>query len=93
MHTELTRIIEIQHSFRQLSYFDIMGRTRLTIQLTRVTISLPVTLEKAIQEQSTIYGHQRNLTDDVNSPVLPRHVNTLIRVVDSLLEHLERMLK
>lgn len=93
MHTELTRIVEIQHSFRQLSYFDVMGRTRLTIQLTRVTISLPVTLEKAIQEQNTIYGHQRNITDDVKPPVLPRHVNTLIRGVDSVLERMERMLK
>ena len=93
MQTELTRIIEIQHSFRQLSCFDVMGRTRLTIQLTRVTISLPVTLEKAIQEQSTTYGHQRNLPNDVKLPVLPRYVNTLIRGLDSLLERLERMLE
>jgi len=28
-----------------------MGRSRLTIQLTRITLSLPIALERALQEQ------------------------------------------
>ncbi|RDB17549.1 hypothetical protein Hypma_001161 [Hypsizygus marmoreus] len=37
----------------QLSYFDIMGRSRLTIQLTRIMLSLPIALERALREHMT----------------------------------------
>ncbi|KAJ7178618.1 hypothetical protein C8R43DRAFT_467381 [Mycena crocata] len=60
LHAELTRLLEVQHAFRQLSYFDLMGRTRLTIQLTRITLSLPIALEKAIVEQNSSYGQNSN---------------------------------
>ena len=36
---------------KKLSYFDIMGRTRLTVKLARITIALPITLEKALRWQ------------------------------------------
>ncbi|KAG9078977.1 hypothetical protein FS749_008961 [Ceratobasidium sp. UAMH 11750] len=45
---ELMRLYEIQHALRQLSYFDIPGRLKLTMQLARLTIALPVNLDKAI---------------------------------------------
>jgi hypothetical protein len=70
-----------------------MGRSRLTIQLTRVTISLPVTLDKAIQDQNPIYGHKRNTGVADNASVLPHHVKNLIRGIDMILEHMERMMK
>ncbi|KAJ7284837.1 DnaJ domain-containing protein [Mycena rebaudengoi] len=94
LHAELTRLLELQHSFRQLSYFDIMGRSRLTIQLTRITLSLPITLEKAIAEQNG-YGRGAVAVDQAAEPtvILPRQVTLLIRGVDIVLEHMEGMLK
>ncbi|KAJ6513413.1 DnaJ domain-containing protein [Mycena sanguinolenta] len=96
LHAELTRLLELQHSFRQLSYFDLLGRTRITIQLTRITLSLPIALEKAIAEQNINYGH--NSDADAQSAnhnadaILPRQVTLLIRGVDVVLEHMEGML-
>lgn len=52
LHAELTRLIEVQHAFRTLSYFDITGRSRLTIQLTRIALSLPLALERALVAQA-----------------------------------------
>jgi hypothetical protein len=94
LHAELTRLLELQHNFRQLSYFDLMGRSRLTIQLTRVTISLPIAMEKAIQDQNAAYGHQQSVgVSDDSQSILPRHINSLICAVDVILEHMERVLK
>jgi len=89
LHAEITRLIEVQHAFRELSYFDVMGRSRLTIQLTRITLSLPVALEKAIQEQHAFeYGDEKR-----KERLLPRQVTLLIRGVDVALERMEKILK
>ncbi|KAJ1307357.1 hypothetical protein OPQ81_001462 [Rhizoctonia solani] len=48
---ELIRLYEIQHALRQLSYFDVPGRLKLTIQLARLAIALPVNVDKAMAEQ------------------------------------------
>lgn len=95
LHAELTRLLEVQHSFRQLSYFDILGRTRLTIQLTRITLSLPIALEKAIAEQNVNYGHNTDADAQTaeHDAILPRKVTLLIRGVDGVLQHMEGMLK
>lgn len=47
---ELIRLYEIQHSLRQLSYFDVFGRLRLTLQLARVTLSIPMAIDEAMKE-------------------------------------------
>ncbi|KAI6024914.1 hypothetical protein BKA83DRAFT_4254081 [Pisolithus microcarpus] len=39
LHAECIRVLELQSAFRRLPYFDITGRSRLTIQLTRLTIT------------------------------------------------------
>ncbi|KAK0530164.1 hypothetical protein OC834_003403 [Tilletia horrida] len=49
---ELIRMYEIQHSLRQLSYFDVFGRLRLTLQLARVTLSIPMAIDQAMKEPS-----------------------------------------
>ena len=41
---------EIQQSLRQLSYFDVFGRLRLTLQLARVTLSIPMAIDQAMKE-------------------------------------------
>ncbi|KAK0553550.1 hypothetical protein OC846_002471 [Tilletia horrida] len=49
---ELMRLYEIQHSLGQLSYFDVFGRLRLTLQLARVTLSIPMAIDQAMKEPS-----------------------------------------
>ncbi|PWZ00140.1 DnaJ-domain-containing protein [Testicularia cyperi] len=46
---EVTRLYEIQQDLRGLSYFDIPGRLRLTLQLARVTLSIPLAIDQAMQ--------------------------------------------
>lgn len=65
-----------------------MGRSRLTIQLTRITLSLPITLESAIREQNMHYGLEGD-----QAIILPRQVTLLIRGVDVVLDRMERILK
>ncbi|KAM0750818.1 DnaJ-domain-containing protein [Meredithblackwellia eburnea MCA 4105] len=48
---ELIRLYEIQHSLRALSYFDFSGRLRLTLALTRVTLEIPMVLDRAMREE------------------------------------------
>lgn len=48
---ELIRLYEIQHDLRQLSYFDVFGRLRLSLQLARVTLSIPMAIDKAMREE------------------------------------------
>ena len=89
LHNSLTRLLEIQHAIRQLSYLDFIGRSRLTIQLTRITITLPLALEQALRSRAaTVSGH------DPDKPVmLPKHVTLVIRGVDILLERMEQACK
>ncbi|QRW17757.1 chaperone protein DnaJ [Rhizoctonia solani] len=49
---EMMRLYEIQHALRQLSYFDVPGRLKLTIQLARLTLALPVNVDKAIMNNA-----------------------------------------
>ncbi|CAL1715972.1 unnamed protein product [Somion occarium] len=51
LNSELSRVLELQYAFRQLSYFDLRRRSRLTIELARIAISLPVALDRALQRQ------------------------------------------
>jgi hypothetical protein len=95
LHAQITRLLELQHAFRQLSYFDVLGRSRITIQLTRITLSLPIELERALQEQ---HAYEYGTREDENSEkpkerLFPRHVTLLIRGVDGALERMERILK
>ncbi|BGP17496.1 hypothetical protein JCM10213_004408 [Rhodosporidiobolus nylandii] len=48
---ELIRLYEIQHSLRTLSYFDVYGRLRLTLALTRVTLEIPMVLDRAMRDE------------------------------------------
>ncbi|KAL8276321.1 hypothetical protein RQP46_011287 [Phenoliferia psychrophenolica] len=47
---ELIRLYEIQHSLRALGYFDLVGRLRLTLALTRVTLEIPMVLDRAMRD-------------------------------------------
>ncbi|KAM0790910.1 hypothetical protein ACM66B_004217 [Microbotryomycetes sp. NB124-2] len=52
---ELIRLYQIQSDLRALSYFDILGRLRLTLALTRVTLEIPMVLDKAMREEVVVH--------------------------------------
>ncbi|KAJ3826975.1 DnaJ domain-containing protein [Lentinula raphanica] len=89
LHSELSRLLEVQQEMRRLSYLNIVGRLRLTIQLTRITLCLPFALEKALEEQHTIYGPGSN---EKTVTILPKHMNVLIRSIDVALSKVEHTL-
>ncbi|KAF5367441.1 hypothetical protein D9758_003804 [Tetrapyrgos nigripes] len=88
LHAELSRLIEVQHALRQLSYLDVFGRSRLSIQFTRITLCLPIALERALEEQNRMYGYRQDTVT-----LLPRHLSLLIRSIDIALERVEGFLK
>jgi curved DNA-binding protein CbpA len=90
LHTEITRLLEVQQEMGRLSYFDLFGRSRFSIQLTRITLSLPFALEKALEEQHMAYGSGLSSSDSVN--ILPKRLNILIRNIDATLAAMERIL-
>ncbi|KAG7089720.1 hypothetical protein E1B28_011375 [Marasmius oreades] len=92
LHSQFHRLLETKHELQQLSYFDLFGRSRLTVQLTRITLSIPIVVETALLEQKALYGTG---PPDASESValLPRHVTGLIRTIDVGLQRLERILK
>lgn len=48
---ELIRLCEIQSALRSLGYFDVYGRLRLTLALTRVTLEIPMVLDRAMRDE------------------------------------------
>lgn len=90
LHAEVSRLIEVQHAFRQLSYFDLKRRFRLTLELTRIAISLPIALEQAILKQK----EQNSQDADADSAaVLNARVRTILHGSSVVLARLERFLK
>ncbi|KAG9315093.1 hypothetical protein JVU11DRAFT_4205 [Chiua virens] len=100
LHAELIRVLELQYAFRHLPYLDFTGRSRLTIQLIRITLSLPVTLEKAVQEawKEDVWADEQWSTandrdeESDKAALLPKHVVLLIRGIDVILDRMERVL-
>ncbi|PPQ91024.1 hypothetical protein CVT25_013949 [Psilocybe cyanescens] len=92
LHTEVSRLLEVQNAFRELSYFDLMGRSRLTIQLTRITLSLPIALEKALQDQQA-FEYDDDGNEKAKERIFPRQVTLLIKGVDIALARMEKILK
>ncbi|KAK2463465.1 hypothetical protein APHAL10511_004551 [Amanita phalloides] len=87
LHAEVTRLFEIKTAFQRLSYLDVIGHSRLTIQLTRVTITIPIALENALRNPE----NRRNANSN-QATFLPRHVRILIHAVDTVLSRMEKML-
>lgn len=61
---ELIKLYEIQHDLRQLSYFDVFGRLRLSLQLARVTLSIPMVIDKAMKEEEGSEGEVAGFVED-----------------------------
>ena len=98
LHREVSRLLEAQRAFRQLSYFDLRRRSKLTLELTRIAISLPIALERAIQEQREEHARDTADTDNVRDAtagqtvLLNRRVRSILRNSALVLERLEHLL-
>ncbi|KAI0346190.1 DnaJ-domain-containing protein [Trametopsis cervina] len=88
LHSEVTRLLEVQCAFRELSYFDLRRRSRLTLELTRIAISLPIAIERAIADQRV---QDRPDPGDA-SVLLNRRVRSLLRNSALLIEKVEHLL-
>lgn len=98
LHSEISHLIEVQYAFRELSYFDLRRRSKLTIELTRIAISLPIALERAIQQQRNELDREAATNDDVRGAaagtvLLNRRVRSILRNSALVLERLEHLLK
>ena len=51
IYVELGRIHRVQQRLMELRYLDVVGRTRLTIHLVRVTLAVPVRVDRALKER------------------------------------------
>ena len=101
-------MVELQYAFRQLSYFDFRRRSRLTLELARIAISLPVTLDKALQRQKVERDYDSDeykegiggsSDEEYSKPLavgetalLNRRVYRLLRGFAVVLERMEQML-
>ncbi|KAH8764789.1 putative DnaJ like protein subfamily B member 11 [Hyaloscypha finlandica] len=51
VYIELGRIHRVQKRLMGLGYFDVVGRARLTIHLVRVTLAVPVRVDRALKQR------------------------------------------
>ncbi|KAH9829287.1 Gryzun, putative trafficking through golgi-domain-containing protein [Rhodofomes roseus] len=88
LHHELTHLLEVQRAFHDLSYFDIRRRSCLTIRLARLTVSLPIALERALTKQNTddIYAADAPSGIIVDSIALTKQDGRHAKIVDSALD-------
>ncbi|RIA94642.1 hypothetical protein C1645_817692 [Glomus cerebriforme] len=79
---ELIRLYELQQQLRSLSYFDVFGRLRLTLQLARLTLTIPMLIDSAMKAEFDALGNK-----GVNKGLLGDGV---AKVISSLVTVLER---
>lgn len=51
IYIELGRIRRVQKRLMGLGYMDVLGRTRLTIHLVRVTLAVPMRVDRALKQR------------------------------------------
>ena len=103
LHHQVSRLLEVQRAFRQLSYFDLRRRSYLMIQLARLAISMPIALEEALRQQrmedeaeeaeSEAKAEADNKGSKDETQLLNRRVYTLLRGIVSVLERMEGLVK
>ncbi|CAG8556995.1 11944_t:CDS:2 [Ambispora gerdemannii] len=79
---ELMRVYDLQQELRSLSYFDVFGRLRLTLQLARLTLSIPMLIDQAMKHEFAVNGGKgkyRGLLGDGMAKVLAGLVTLLER--------------
>lgn len=99
LHGELCHLLELQHAFRQLAYTDVRTRSRLTIQIVRITINLPLKIEQALKtdylQRQGRHTHERNGGQEAHPRIsfISHGIWLAIRRIVAILERMENGLK
>ncbi|RUS19981.1 hypothetical protein BC937DRAFT_86604 [Endogone sp. FLAS-F59071] len=102
---ELMRLYELQHELRQLSYFDILGRLRLTMTIARVLMEIPIMINVASKGEedkaaatAAAAGKEANKDDNMTANkegreggIFGERVEKVLRMVVGLLEKGEKL--
>ncbi|PIL29875.1 hypothetical protein GSI_08082 [Ganoderma sinense ZZ0214-1] len=92
LHHQVSRLLDVQRAFRDLSYFDLRRRSYFMIQIARLTISMPIALEEALRQQKQDdYGEDAVGQDETT--LLNRRVYSLLRGLVSVLERMEGLVQ
>ncbi|GET02739.1 DnaJ-domain-containing protein [Rhizophagus clarus] len=78
---ELIRLYELQQQLRSLSYFDVFGRLRITLQLARLTLTIPMLIDNAMKAEfdAGAKGANKGLLGDGVAKVIYSLVTVLER--------------
>lgn len=99
---ELMKLYELQASLRALSYFNLLGRLRLSLALARVTISIPMRIDEAMKEGGEVSSGEEEEEEAGDSElgkasskrdrkgILPPKVAGLLEATVAVLERGER---
>jgi len=98
LHCELTRLLEVQRAFNDLSYFDLRRRSCLTIRLARLTVCLPIALEQAVKQaqEDELFATNKirdGVADAAGTAILNTRIYNLLRSLAQVLERMERILR
>lgn len=99
LHGELCHLLELQHAFRRLAYTDVRTRSRLTIQIVRITVNLPLKIEEALttdylQRQGRhAREHSEGQEAHPGTSFIPHKICLVIRGIVVVLERMENGLK
>ncbi|KAJ9071984.1 hypothetical protein DSO57_1031807 [Entomophthora muscae] len=64
---EVSHLFDIQTELCALSYFNVLGRMKLTLKLSRVFVSIPVTMHSLVNERQLISPHLAGALQNVAS--------------------------
>ncbi|KAG9301353.1 hypothetical protein G9A89_018025 [Geosiphon pyriformis] len=87
---ELIRLYEIQNQIRSLSYFDIFGRLRLTMEMARLALTIPLRIDTVMKNEAKV----KMLTKSTKQSkgLLGDGISSLISGLVDVLESVEKYL-
>ncbi|CAG8829446.1 21672_t:CDS:1, partial [Racocetra persica] len=78
---ELIRLYEIQQQLRSLSYFDVFGRLRLTIQLARITLTIPLLIDNSMKAEFEHLGGKSGMNKGLLGDSMAKVITGLVAIL------------
>lgn len=91
VYIELRRIHKVQRQLMGLGYLDVIGRARLTVHLVRVTLAVPVRVDRALRQREEREWRAKTAgyyAAGLTLPESPRRAGFLNEKVSRVLEFL-----
>ncbi|CAG8828709.1 8343_t:CDS:2, partial [Gigaspora rosea] len=79
---ELIRLYEIQQQLRALSYFDVFGRLRLTIQLARITLTIPLLIDNSMKAEFEHLNGKSGMNKGLFGDAMAKVITGLVTILD-----------